>query len=241
MGFDLERVLNETEDFLRRNVIRSRAAQEAKKRRARRKMEEAMRRVRRAGLILVGLLGALVLASILLGSFGILTWLVAIPTVLLFALISLSWPTRRRSEPVAADVPGASLAEMARRAEEGLLDRSDQLPGRALGASDAIISRLNELQPHLDSLEPNSMLAGDARRLICQHLPRLVDTYLDLPASARAPNSEPSRRFAESLGIVANEMDDLLEQCCRDRHLSFDTQHRFIETRYREDPRLKGE
>jgi hypothetical protein len=33
----------------------------------------------------------------------------------------------------------------------------------------------------------------------------------------------------------------LLEQCCRDRHLSFDTQHRFIETRYREDPNLKGE
>jgi hypothetical protein len=68
MGFDLERVLYETEDFLRRNVIRSRAAQEAKKRRARRKMEEAVRRVRRAGLILVGLLGALVVASILLGS-----------------------------------------------------------------------------------------------------------------------------------------------------------------------------
>ena len=241
MGFDLERVLHETEDFLRRNVIRSRAAQEAKKRRAQRKMQEALRRVRRAGLILVALLGALVLASILLGSFGLLTWLVAIPTALLFALISLSWPTRRRPQPVAADVPGVSLADMARRAEEGLLDRSDQLPGRALGASDAIISRLNELQPHLDALDPHSTLAGDARRLICQHLPRLVDTYLDLPASARAPNSEPSRRFAESLGIVAGEMDDLLEQCCRDRHLSFDTQHRFIETRYREDPGLKSE
>jgi hypothetical protein len=151
-------------------------------------------------------------------------------------LISLSWPTRRRPEPVAADAPGASLAEMARRAEEILLDRSDQLPGRALGASDAIISRLNELQPHLDTLDPDSMLAGDARRLICQHLPRLVDSYLDLPFERPCAQREPSRRFAESLGIVAREMDDLLEQCCRDRHLSFDTQHRFIETRYRETP-----
>ena len=241
MGFDLERVLYETEDFLRRNVIRSRAAQEAKKRRARRKMEEAVRRVRRAGLILVGLLGGLVVASILLGSFGILTWLVAIPTALLFSLISLSWPTRRRPEPMAADAPGIRLGTMARRAEEILLDRSDQLPGRALGASDAIIARLNELQPHLDTLDPDSTLAGDARRLICQHLPRLVVSYLDLPSSARKANSEPSRRFAESLGVVAQEMDELLEQCCRDRHLSFDTQNRFIETRYREDPNLKSE
>ena len=39
----------------------------------------------------------------------------------------------------------------------------------------------------------------------------------------------------QTLGI------DAREQCCRDRHLSFDTQNRFIETRYREDPNLKSE
>ncbi|HEY9553661.1 hypothetical protein [Allosphingosinicella sp.] len=79
------------------------------------------------------------------------------------------------------------------------------------------------------------MLAGEARRLIGQHLPRLVDSYLDLPASARVPTSESSERFTESLGIVAKELDELLDQCCRDRHDGFETHHRFIETRYRDD------
>ena len=77
----------------------------------------------------------------------------------------------------------------------------------------------HELQPHLGELDPASTLAGDARRLIGQHLPRLVDSYLELPASARAPGSESSQRFTESLDIVAGELDSLLETCCRDRQI----------------------
>ena len=130
---------------------------------------------------------------------------------------------------------------MAIRVEEGLADRIDELPTRALPAADAIIARLGELQPHLSELEPNSLAAGDARRLICEHLPRLVDTYLELPPSARSPAADSSRRFVESLELVAEELDHLLETCCRDKQLSFDTQHRFIETRYRDHRALKGE
>jgi hypothetical protein len=243
MGFELERVLYETEDFLRRN-LRSRSAREAQKRRAQRKLREAMRRLRRAGYILAALLLGLVVISIFLVEIGFLTWLVALPTVVLVSLLSLFWPSRRRVEQAAAataEKPVVPLDELAIRAEDGLIDRCKELPGRALPAADAIISRLNELQPHLATLDPQSTLAGDARRLIGQHLPRLVDTYLELPPSHRAATSESTTRFSESLVIVGQELDHLLDQCCRDRQLSFETQRRFIESRYREDPRLKGQ
>lgn len=242
MGFELERVLYETEDFLRRN-LRSRSAREAQKRRAQRKMREALRRIRRAGFILAGLMLALVLVSIFVLEISFLTWLVALPTVLLVSLMSLFWPSRR-IVPVQGDPQVRApirLDELALRAEDGLIDRCKRLPGRALPAADRIISRLAELQPHLGTLNPDSTLAGDARRLIGQHLPRLVDTYLELPTSTRGPASESTRRFAESLNIVGDELDHLLDQCCRDRQLSFETQRRFIETRYSEDPHLKGE
>jgi len=242
MGFELERVLYETEDFLRRN-LRSRSAREAHKRRAQRKMQEAMRRLRRAGFILAALLLAFVLTSIFLVEIGFLTWLVALPTVVLVSLMSLFWPSRRRvpAEADAATAPILPLDELAIRAEDGLIDRCKELPGRALPAADNVIARLADLQPHLGTLDPQSTLAGDARRLIGQHLPRLVDTYLELPPSARGPASESTQRFSESLGIVGQELEHLLDQCCRDRQLSFETQRRFIETRYREDPSLKGE
>ena len=242
MGTEIERVLYQAEDFLRRNVLRPKSAREAQKRRARRKFEEVLRRIRRAGFILAGLLVALIVTDIV-ASVGFLAWIVAVPTIFLIAFLSLFWPTRRREAPVAAS-PSASprsLQDMAVRVEEGLADRIDELPTRALPAADAIIARLAELQPHLASLEPNSLAAGDARRLICEHLPRLVDSYLGLPPAMRGPQSDSSQRFAESLATVAEELDHLLETCCRDRQLSFDTQHRFIETRYRDHRALKGE
>jgi len=240
MAFELERLLYETEDFLRRGLGSS-SRREAKKRRMRRKVEEAMRRLRRAGLILAFILAALLAWSMFAGGIDFLTWIVAIPTAFLFAFLSLFRGGKGRAEPAdAAAAAQLPLGELAARAEEALLDRCGVLPGRALPAADAIMARLAELHSHLDALEPASALAGDARRLIGQHLPRLVDSYLDLPESGRRPGSESSRRFTESLGIVAGELDTLLETCCRDRQIDFDTQRRFIETRYQDDGGLNG-
>lgn len=243
MAFDLERILYETEDFLRKSLGTS-EQRAAKKRKAQRQWEEFGRRLRRAGVILASLLVALVAAAIAFGGIGFFTWIIALPTALFVALVSLSWPSGRKEPQLGVDPSGAPalpLAELAARAEEGLLDRCRELPGRAQGAADAILARLAELQPHLGQLDPASVLAGDARRLIGQHLPRLIDSYLDLPSSARAPGSESSQRLTESLSIVANELDSLLETCCRDRQMSFDTHRRFIETRYKEEKDLRGE
>ena len=242
MSHEIERVLFQAEDFLRRNLLRPRSAREAQKRRARRKFEEGLRRLRRAGFILAGMLAGLIVADII-ASVGFLAWIAAVPTILLIAFLSLFWPTRRAEAPASGRAAGQAvpLEEMARRVEDGLMERCDELPTRALPAVDAIVARLAELQPHLGRLEPHSLAAGDARRLICEHLPRLVDTYLELPPAMRGPQAESSLRFTESLNLVAEELDHLLETCCRDRQLSFDTQHRFIETRYREDGSLKGE
>lgn len=238
MSFELERILYDTEDFLLR-TIRSGSTREARKRRWQRKIREALRRLKRSGFLLVAILAGLLAYSLLVAPIGFVTWLVAIPTAFLFAFLALFWPSRRAAAP---DAPAQALPldELAARAEDALLERCEDLPGRALPAADAIAGRLRELQPCLARLDPDSVLAGDARRLIGQHLPRLVDSYLDLPPSARAPGAESSRRFIESLNIVAGEMGHLLEMATQDRQLGFDTQHRFIETRYKEDERLKG-
>lgn len=238
MAFELERVLYETEDFLRRSLGGASAAREAKKRKAKRAFEEAMRRVRRAGFLFVGIVAALIAWSLFVAPIGLVTWIVALPTALLFALLTLFWPSRRVREASDPRRP-IDLAMLAARAEDGLIDRRRELPGRALPATDRITARLNELQPYLADLDPQSLPAGDARRLIGEHMPRLVDTYLELPPSARAVGSESSRRFTESLDIVAGELDDLLARVSSERQLSFETQHRFIETRYRED--LEGD
>jgi len=242
MSFELENILYETEDFLRR-AIGSPTRRAAKKRRAQRRWEEYGRRAKRSGFVMAGLLLALLAVSIY--SPGLfLAWIFAVPVILFAGIVLMFQPTRhaKRMETEARLTPHTlPLPELAVRAEEGLLERCDELPGRALPAADRIMAGLREIQPHLYELGPaDEALAGDIRRLVGQHLPQLVDSYLALPDQSRGSGSESSRRFVESLDIVAGEMDHLLEQCCRDRQSSFDTHSRFIETRYREDDRLRG-
>lgn len=244
MSFELERILYETEDFFRR-AIGSPGLRAARKRRAERRWEEYGRRAKRSGYVFVGLLAALLAFSIFVRAIGFFTFGAAAGTALLFAILLMFQPTRawqRRQVEDAAGGPRAlPLDELIVRAEEGLLDRCDELPGHALGSADRIMAGLRELHPNVEGLAPDSPLAGDARRLVGQHLPQLVDAYLQLPESQRAPRSESSRRLAESLEIVAGELDHLVSQATRERQSDFDTHSRFIETRYREDDRLRGE
>ena len=85
----------------------------------------------------------------------------------------------------------------------------------------------------MSSAEPRYSKASNAYE-------KLVDSYLALPDQSRTGNAESTRRFVESMGIVADEMEHLLQQCCHDRQSAFDTHSRFIESRYREDDNLRG-
>lgn len=239
---NLDQVLVDTEDFLRRQLGSS-TAREAHKRRLQRGVGEAFRRVRRAALLFVLLLLALIAVDVAGASMGFLTWLVAAPALVLAAMVSLLWPTRQGRRPqfptASAGRQPLGLEALAGRCAEALLERSRDLPRPALPAADAILSRLRDLQPHLDTLPEGSPAAGEARRLIGDHLPRLVDTYLALPPGARSPGSESDRRIAESLDIVADELARLCEQLDACRTSDFETQRRFIESRYGDG--LKGE
>jgi hypothetical protein len=105
-------------------------------------------------------------------------------------------------------------------------------------ALDRIVYRLRDLQPSLAGVPSESQIGGEAQRLIGKHLPSLVDTYLGLPATERGFHSPNSERLAESLVIVADQLDDLCRRVGEERLMGFETERRFIETRYKDDGRL---
>ena len=233
MRFDFERALGETENFLFRQLS-SRAARESQKRKVKRGIDEVFRRVRRSALVMLLLLSALVTYSIFVGGIDFLTWFVALPTVFLASVIALFWPSSRRQPRFEQRDAAPQLDMLAGRVEEWLLERCRELPRAALPAVDNILSRLQEMRPDLSAVSPETPVGGETQRLIGQHLPRLVDTYLALPPRSRDARSENSVRLAESLDIVAEELERLSSEVHRDRSLHFDTQRRFIETRYKD-------
>lgn len=234
---DLPRALIETENFLVAQ-LGSAGARARTSRKIKRGLGEAMRRVRRAGLIFLLLLFGLILFSAAVSPLG-WAWLLAVPATFLAALLSLAWPTRgRQAAPSPAD-PSQKIASMpldalTGRCEQWLLDRTSDLPRAALDSADTILARLHGLQPAVAGLPETDPKAGEIRRLVGSHLPRLVDSYLALPPQARHPSSENSQRVTESLGIVAVELDRLCENLEGCRTSQFETEHRFIETRYKD-------
>ncbi len=234
---ELPRALIDTENFLVAQ-LGSAGGRARTSRRIKRGVGEAMRRVRRAGLIFVLLLFGLILFSAAVSPLG-WAWLLAIPATFIAALLSLAWPTRgRRAAPSPADasqkVASMPLDTLAGRCEQWLFDRTGDLPRAALDSADTILARLNALQPAVAGLPESDPKAGEVRRLVGSHLPRLVDSYLALPPQARQPSSENSRRLSESLGIVADELDQLCQDLEGCRSSQFETEHRFIETRYKD-------
>jgi hypothetical protein len=144
------------------------------------------------------------------------------------ALAALRLPTRGES----AAPPAEPIETLPLRAEDYLLRQRPHLPGRAYPALDAIHEALAELGRHIGELHHDAPLAGEARRLAEQHLPRLIDSFLALPRAAQTP--EVTARLAASLATVADELERLTAEIGRDRMLSFETQERFIHSRYKE-------
>lgn len=231
---DVNRILADTENFLTRQ-LGSRAAREANKRRLKRGVGEAARRARRAALIFVGLLLVLLLWSLASGSVGFWTWIAALPIIFLTALVSLFFPTRCSREAVSLDTRAiAPLDRLAARCEDWLIGQARDLPRPALPAADAILARLEDMRPHLAALPEHSPQSGQIRRLIGEHLPMLVDSYTALPPEKRAPEAEATRRFTESLQVVRDELTRLCTEIAGCKISSFETQTRFIESRYKD-------
>jgi hypothetical protein len=236
MGFDVSGLLRQADEYVRRH-IKSKAVRAAERRRAERRSLEATLRAKRAAIV-GGASGAAILGA------GALVAPVAGPVLLaagggalLLAVGSLFRPSRRRAAE--GDFSPVELAELPGEAEDWLLERREALPLDCWPLLDRIFRRLGDLQPNLAVLASHSTAAWEARRLLGDHLPRLILAYEALPGSAREEEPEVRARLRTGLATVADALDELCREVCRDPLTTFEIQGRFIESRYRgEDARL---
>lgn len=236
MGFDFVGMLRQADEYLRRNM-KSKAVRAAEKRREQRQSREAGLRLKRAALV-SGASGAAILGV------GTLVAPVAVPVLaaagggaLLLGLGSLLRPTRQSAAE--GDFSHAELAELPGDAEDWLLARREGLPLACRPQLDRIFRRLGDLQPNLATLAPHSTPAWEARRLLGDHLPRLILAFKAIPGSAREEDPEVRARLCAGLETLADALDELCREVCRNPLMTFETQGRFLESRYRgEDARL---
>lgn len=196
------------------------------------------------GIIFGGLAVAVIVALSLIGGLvgglvgsipGILFLLTA--GMLLLALLGVGFWPQPRQRPIAPfkeEMPNRVVVQRLAR----LLDRH-KLPAAAAPKVAAIQAQLPLLESRLADLNPLDPLAQDARRLMGQHLPDLITHYERVPAQFRrerdGEGKSVDQRLVAGLDAAHSAIDDLTRQLALQDVDAFETQGRFIESRYRDE------
>ena len=228
-------LLPETRDALARydewlaRTVKSPGQLAASGRRVRRAAQSAGRRARN---MLFGAL-AVVLAAFLygnlvapLGFLGVVAMLLGVLAVM--ALLA-GWPAEK--PPELEKLPETPLASLPATVETWHDVQRPALPAPAARAVDHVMEQLERLKPELARLDPASAQADDARRLLGDHLPRLVKSYVGVPATHRA-TPDAQAHFRDGLKVVGTEIDRLTDDLARERMQALETEGRFLESRY---------
>ena len=229
-----DRAVARADDVMARTGRRD-SAQRAAARRERQRLNAGLgRTLKRAGLVIL----AVWLATLVIGFFqpiGIFGLLIAIGAGLLLggaALLSGRAPARPALP--APDLPSGILVE---RLDSYLYRARPALPAPAQAEIDRMLSALPELKPVLERAGTGDSAAQDARRLMGTHLPNLIDHYLAVPPALRATGDEMSadERLTEALRAGREAIEQSARQLAKGDLAAFETQGRFIESRYGEN------
>ncbi|HEY6916773.1 MAG TPA: hypothetical protein VI381_03955 [Allosphingosinicella sp.] len=186
------------------------------------------------------IIAALIVATIgfgwIVGPIGV-GGLFLVALAIIFILIFMSvWPGEKAVKPFTQTM---SNKEVVSRLDSILHVKRAALPAPASRRVEAISAQLPLLESRLGELDALDPLAQDARRLMGQHLPELIERYERVPAAYRHQRDGEGltvdERLVAGLDAAKSALDDLGSRLARDDLDAFETQGRFIESRYKDD------
>jgi hypothetical protein len=191
--------------------------------------------------------GALIVATLAFGLFvSPIGWtgLFLVAVAMLFILIFFSvWPTDKPAVAFKEDMPNKAVVQ---RLDSLLVHRRAALPAPAARRVDAISQQLPLLEQRLAETNILDPLAQDARRLMGKHIPELIERYERVPAQYRHERDSEGltvdERLVSGLDAARSALDDLGRKLAHEDLTAFETQGRFIESRYKdEDGAIRSE
>ena len=194
------------------------------------------RRFARIGVAILGI-SIITIGLGLITPIGMFGFLAAVGLAIGAAVLLALAPSAERS--VAAPSTDLPNGEMVQRFDSYLYRTRRALPAPAQAEVDAISSALPTLRQTLERVETLDPNAQDARRLMSIHLPGLIDRYLRVPAAFRGERDGEGKTIDDSLveGLAAGRaaLHDISQTLARADVAAFETQGRFIKSRYGED------
>jgi hypothetical protein len=184
--------------------------------------------------------GAISLATIGIGLFvpiGMFGFLAAVGLAIgIAAIIAFSGGKEIAKPVVTPDLPNG---EMVQRFDSYIYRTRAALPAPAQAEIDLLSAKLPPLRATLERIDTLDPAAQDARRLMSIHLPGLIDRYLHVPPAYRGQADgegiSVDQRLVEALGAGRQALSDIGERLAKQDLAAFETQGRFIKSRYGEE------
>jgi hypothetical protein len=171
-----------------------------------------------------------------IGMFGFLAALLVTGVVAAFLI------ARGGREAISPPAPSTDLpnAAMVDRFDSYIYRVRGALPAPAQAELDAISKVLPSLKQTLGRVETIDPSAQDARRLMSIHLPGLVERYVHVPPAYRQEQDGEGKtvdqRLVEGLSAGRSALAGVSEQLARADVAALETQGRFIQSRYGDNP-----
>ena len=194
------------------------------------------RRFARVG-IAVAVISLAVIVIGLITPIGMFGFLAAVGLAVGVAALLAFTPGVATSAPkVSPDLPNGAMVE---RFDSYIFRARCALPAPAQAEIDAISAALPPLRQTLERVDALDPSAQDARRLMSLHLPSLIDRYLHVPSAYRDQRDgegiSVDERLVEGLSAGRAALTDISERLARGDVMAFETQGRFMKSRYGEE------
>ncbi len=186
--------------------------------------------------IAVGIISLATIAIGLIIPIGMFGFLAAVGLAIGVAALLLVSGGREIAAPnVSTDLPNG---DMVQRFDSYLFRARRALPAPAQAELDQLSAQLPPLKQTLERIPDLDPSAQDARRLMSVHLPNLIDRYLHVPSAYREQRDgegvSADERLVEALVAGRQALTEISEKLARADMAAFETQGRFIQSRYQE-------
>jgi hypothetical protein len=235
-----DKVIARADRVMQQLDARDGAVRDAARRERQRLNASVMRRLTRVG-VAVGIISLLTIVIGLIQPIGMFGFLAAIGIAIGIAALLGFMPSGKDNPTApATDLPNG---QMVQRFDSYLYRQRAALPAPARGELDAISKILPTLKQTLERVPDLDPDAQDARRLMSVHLPGLIDRYVNVPPAYRSQKDGEDvtidERLIEGLSAGRAALNEVSEKLARNDLAAFETQGRFIKTRYGEE-RIDG-
>ena len=190
----------------------------------------------RAGIAILMISMVTILIGLLrpIGMFG---FLAAVGLAIGAAVLMVASGRREIVAPnVSSDLPNG---QMVQRFDSYLFRSRRMLPAPAQAELDLLSAQLPSLRQTLERVPDLDPSAQDARRLMSAHLPGLIDRYLHVPGNYRGERDgegiSVDERLVEALAAGRQALTEISEKLARSDLAAFETQGRFIKSRYKDE------